>query len=173
MIGFIWTLYIHTSRDYSTIADLHNLQFTVPQALRFSVFTSRIPAMDLSLSHSYFKSHMKSSFHCLIPLLPLFCSCQFQTFDSIKFLCPQVHIPAGWRTETRLFTLDYSSILPNTYLQPLCTDHAENTASIVKKVYLLVPCLAIDVLFLGGNVFTESLPRKLLYTSHVLFKVTF
>jgi hypothetical protein len=52
---------------------------------------------------------MKSSFHSLIPSLPLFCSCQFRRLDSIQFLCTQVHIPAGWRLETRLFTVDYST----------------------------------------------------------------
>jgi hypothetical protein len=44
------TLHIHTIRDYrqhSATADLHTLQFTVPHALRFSVFTSRILVTDL------------------------------------------------------------------------------------------------------------------------------
>jgi hypothetical protein len=48
---------------------------------------------------------MKFSFHRLIPLLPLFCNCQFRRLDSIQFLSSQAHIPAGWRLETRLFTL--------------------------------------------------------------------
>jgi hypothetical protein len=99
------TLYIHTTRDYrqySAIADLHTLQFTATHALGFSVFTSRILATDLSLSHWHSKSHMKSSFPSLIHFLPLFCSCQFRRFDSIQFLCSQAHIPAGWRPETLL-----------------------------------------------------------------------
>jgi hypothetical protein len=40
---------IHSARDYkqySAIADLHTLQFTVAHALGFSVFTSRILAVD-------------------------------------------------------------------------------------------------------------------------------
>jgi hypothetical protein len=44
------TLYIHITRDYrqySAIAALHTLQFTVTHALGFSVFTSRILATDL------------------------------------------------------------------------------------------------------------------------------
>jgi hypothetical protein len=44
------TLYIHTTRNYrqySAIADLHILQFTVTHALGFSVFTSRVLATDL------------------------------------------------------------------------------------------------------------------------------
>jgi hypothetical protein len=34
--------------QYSAIADLYNLQFTVAQALGFSVFTSRVLATDLN-----------------------------------------------------------------------------------------------------------------------------
>jgi hypothetical protein len=45
-------------------------QFTVTYALGFSVFTSRILATDLSQPHCNFKSHVKSSFHHLIPFLP-------------------------------------------------------------------------------------------------------
>jgi hypothetical protein len=49
MIGFIDTLYNHfgSTRNYSAIADLRTLQFTVTHALGFSVFTSRILATDL------------------------------------------------------------------------------------------------------------------------------
>jgi hypothetical protein len=49
MIGFIDTLYtpVGTTINYSAIADLHTLQFTVTHALGYSVFTSRILATDL------------------------------------------------------------------------------------------------------------------------------
>jgi hypothetical protein len=49
MIGFIDTLFtqIETTDNYSALADLHTLQFTVIHALGFSVFTSRILATDL------------------------------------------------------------------------------------------------------------------------------
>jgi hypothetical protein len=48
MTGFIDTLYIQLgiTRNYSAIADLHTLQFTITHALGFSVFTSRILATD-------------------------------------------------------------------------------------------------------------------------------
>jgi hypothetical protein len=50
MIGFI-ALYtfiqLGTTCTTSAIAILHSLQFTVPHALRFSVFTSRILTTDL------------------------------------------------------------------------------------------------------------------------------
>jgi hypothetical protein len=70
MIGFMNTLYIHTTRDcrhYSAIADLHAFQFIVTQELGFSVFRSRILATDLLQSSCNFKSHMKSSLHRLFP----------------------------------------------------------------------------------------------------------
>jgi hypothetical protein len=104
MIGFIDTLFtqLGTTSNYSAIANLHTLQFTVTHALGFSVFTSRIPAADLQPSHCNFNSHMKSSFHNPIPFLPLFCSRQFRRLDSVRFLCSQAHILAGWRLGTRL-----------------------------------------------------------------------
>jgi hypothetical protein len=104
MIGFINDLYIHTVRNYrqySAIAHLHSLQFTVTHALRFSVFSSRILATDLNTVVIPI-SHMKSSFHSLIPFLPLFCRCQFRRLDAVQ---SQAHILAGWRLETRLLTL--------------------------------------------------------------------
>jgi hypothetical protein len=48
---------------------------------------------------------MKSSFHRLIPFLPLFWSCKFRRLDPIQFLCAQARISAGRRLETRLLTL--------------------------------------------------------------------
>jgi hypothetical protein len=49
MIGFIDTLYtvLGTTGNYSTITDLHTLQFTVTHTQGFSVFTSCIQAVDL------------------------------------------------------------------------------------------------------------------------------
>jgi hypothetical protein len=100
------TLSVHNTQDYRqyrTIAIIHTLQFAVAHALGFSVFTSHSLAMDLSQPHCYFKSLVKSC-HSLVPFLPLFCSCQFQRLDSIRFLCSQAHILAGWHLETQLFT---------------------------------------------------------------------
>jgi hypothetical protein len=49
MVGFIGSLYtpLVITGNYSAIADLHILQSTVTYTLVFSVFTSRILAMDL------------------------------------------------------------------------------------------------------------------------------
>jgi hypothetical protein len=60
MIGFIDTLFtqLGTTGNYSATAGLNTLQFTVTHALRFSVFTSRILATDLSQCHCNFKTHM-------------------------------------------------------------------------------------------------------------------
>jgi hypothetical protein len=60
MIEFVDTLYtqLATTGNYSAIADLHTLQFTVAHTLGFSVFTSRILATDLQQSHCHFKSHI-------------------------------------------------------------------------------------------------------------------
>jgi hypothetical protein len=73
MIGFnepyTFTLF-GTTGNYSAIANLHTFQFTFTHALGFSVFTSRVPATDLLQSRCNFKSHMKSSYHSLIPFLP-------------------------------------------------------------------------------------------------------
>jgi hypothetical protein len=49
---------IHSTRDYrqySAIANLHTLHFTVMHALGFSIFTSRIPATGLWQSHCHFR----------------------------------------------------------------------------------------------------------------------
>jgi hypothetical protein len=65
--------YIHTVRDYRQLQRCRystHFQFTVAHALGLSVFSSCILATDLSQYHCNFKSHMKSSLHCLIPFLP-------------------------------------------------------------------------------------------------------
>jgi hypothetical protein len=49
MIGFISTSVMSLNyNQYSAIADLHNLQFTVAHALGFSVFISHLLATDLN-----------------------------------------------------------------------------------------------------------------------------
>jgi hypothetical protein len=90
--------------NYSAIPILLNSQFTATHALGFSVFISRILATDLPQSHCYFKSHMKSSLHHLIPFLALIPRLPIRRLDSIQFLCSKAHILAGWRLEARPFT---------------------------------------------------------------------
>jgi hypothetical protein len=120
-----WHL-IRITRDYMqdrAMAILHNSQFTVSHVLGFSVFTGPNLATDLLQSHCHFKSHMKSSWHSLIPLLPSFCSCQFRSFDST--------------------TLNYCSNLPR------LARTLRKTPSSVKSACLLVRYLAVDVVLLS------------------------
>jgi hypothetical protein len=73
-----------TTCNYRVIAYLHTLQFTAAYALGFPVFTSRILATDLSQSHCRFKSHMKCSFHSLIPFLSF---CNHLRLLTLSILC--------------------------------------------------------------------------------------
>jgi hypothetical protein len=131
-------------------------QFTVPHALGFLVFSSRILAMDLSKSHCNFNSHMKSCCQSLIPFLP--------------FL--QLPIP-----KTRL---DYSRLLFYTPSRLLTVPSYNSSAriprktpsSIVKNACLLVRYLPMDVLLLScALVLRECVYRPVaeqwVYTSHI------
>jgi hypothetical protein len=53
MIGFIGTSVTRSLnyKQYSAIADLHNLQFTVTDALGFSIFPSSLLVTELKQSH--------------------------------------------------------------------------------------------------------------------------
>jgi hypothetical protein len=80
------TLYTHTVRDYrqySAIAILHTLQFTVAHALGFSVFTSRILATDFSQTNCNFRSQMKSFF--TVKFLSCHYSATANSEDSTQF----------------------------------------------------------------------------------------
>jgi hypothetical protein len=115
-LDWIYWHFIHSTLNYRQLQRCSwSTHFTVHRsthALRFSVFTSPILATDLQQSHCHFKSHMKSSFHSQIPLLPVFCNFQFRRLDSIQLLCSQVHILTGWRLETPLdyYFLNESSL---------------------------------------------------------------
>jgi hypothetical protein len=70
MIGFYSTLVTISLNynQYSAIADLHNLQFTVAHALGFSVSTSRLLATDLNTETST-SNHYEVSLPFLLQLL--------------------------------------------------------------------------------------------------------
>jgi hypothetical protein len=132
-------------------------------ALGFAVFTSRVLATELQLSHCHLKSHMKPSFRPLIPFLPLFCNCQFRRLDSIQFLCSQAHILAGWRLKLYppLYYVCCLTLLYNHFARTT----QKITASVVKEMCLLIRRLAMSVptvtrVASRGNVFTESLPSS-------------
>jgi hypothetical protein len=98
------TLYIHITRDYrqySAIAILHTLQFTVAHALRFSGFTSRILATDfttvslsLQITHKVFFSQ-PSSFLAII----------------LRLQIPQTWLRLASRNSTLHFRLLISTLL--------------------------------------------------------------
>jgi hypothetical protein len=96
-----------------------------------------------SLLHCHLKSHMESSFHSLTPFLPLFCNCKFRRLDSIQILQSQAHIAADWHPETRLFTSQLLLYIAEHLFITSCTEHAENTASIIKEACLPSRCLAM------------------------------
>jgi hypothetical protein len=125
-LDLLYLIHSYVATNYRAIADLHTSQFNVTQALGFSVFTSRILATDLSQSHWNFKSHIKSSLQSLIHFLP--------------FLLSHLGLPSPeldqFLTNNRLQTSLLIRLL-NTSLWPLFTDHAENTASVVKEVCVL------------------------------------
>jgi hypothetical protein len=92
---------------------------------------------------------MKSSFHSLIPFLPLFCNCQFRRFDSIQLLCSQAHIPAGWHLETRLTLLNWT-LLYNHFAwttqktQPLyCWEGMFTTPLLSNGSYSIADCVFV------------------------------
>jgi hypothetical protein len=98
------TPYSHTARDYRQYsAILRTLQFTAAHALEFSLFTSRILATDLSLSHCNFKSHMKYFLHSLIPFLALTLRLPIPKTRLHSILSSQPHISAA-----QPFTSNYS-----------------------------------------------------------------
>jgi hypothetical protein len=132
MFGFI-----HTTRDckqYSAIAVLHTLQFAVTHALEFSVFTSRILATDLQQSHCHLKSHMKFSFHSLIPFLPLLCNCQRSSVP----LFPSSY---SGRLASRSWTL----LLKRTFLYNHFARTTQKTSVLLlgKRGYSIVACIFI------------------------------
>jgi hypothetical protein len=139
----------------------HTLQFTIPQALGFSAFTSRILATGLLQSCCNFKSHVKSSCDSLIPSMPFllnYLRLPSPELDPILFLLDCF-------TSRLLFSSPFSSTSTTTPVLPNSSyNHSERTprktwCSIVKNVCLLVPYLAMDVLLLRARVLRECVYR--------------
>jgi hypothetical protein len=156
------TLYIHTTqgcRQYGAITILHILQFTVPHALGFSIFTSHLLAMDLSQCHCNFKSHMKSSLHRLICL---------------PFLLNHLGLPIP-KTRPLFCTPCYSAytppVLPNISYNHSAKAPRKTPSSVVENVCLLIHYLAIDVLlftFASAGTCLARLPSNG-YTHHNIY----
>jgi hypothetical protein len=78
---------------------------------------------------------MKSSFHNLILILPLFCNCQFRRHDAVPELI-------SW--QAGVSKLDSTRLQLKSSLEPLCTDHAENTAPLHSNgIYSTFACLFV------------------------------
>jgi hypothetical protein len=145
MIGFIAS---YTLTQLGTTSN-YSLQFTVIHALVFSVFTSRILATVLSQSHCNFKSHIKSSFHRLIP------SCHYSAAASSED--STLHF-----STTLLYS---SSEFLCTFINPRSRTPRKTPSSTVKEVCLLVLYLAMKTFYCRvcvccGNVFTDPLPSN-------------
>jgi hypothetical protein len=138
------TPHIFTPRNYrqcSAIADLHTIQFTVMHTLGFSVFTSRILATDfitvslsLRITHEVFFSQT-NSFLAIILQLPV----PKTRLNSIPLLSSSY--PGRLASRSSTFHLE----IWNSILQRLCTDHVENSISIVGKACLQRICIATEV----------------------------
>jgi hypothetical protein len=123
MIGFINTLFTHSTRDYtqhSATAILHTFQFTVAHALVFSVFNSRILATTLQPSYCRFKSHMKSSFPAS-SLLPVILQLPIPKIGLISF----PHLPGSHpgRLASRSSTLQFRLLISTAEHYLLITLH--------------------------------------------------
>jgi hypothetical protein len=146
-----WHL-IHSTRDYrqySAIDFLHTLRFTVPQALGFSVFTSRILATDLyqSVPSNHTWSLLVTAY-----FPSWYYSSAANSGNSAQFNSKLISLQAG---VSKLHT-SLSSTLPLcsyysvpssvSFLLPFGTDHTKNIACVFDEVCLPRRCLAIDVL---------------------------
>jgi hypothetical protein len=158
---------------YSTHFPVHRYTRTRILSLHYSYPASGVTTVSLLLQIRH-----EVVFPSLIPLLPLFCNCQFRKLDSIQF---RANILAGWRLETRLFTPDYTFILGRVlWLCPFITPrqgprrkhglycwrgafkallhsnrggayrHRKHCSSIVVRVYYIATALSLAAPFLHG-----------------------
>jgi hypothetical protein len=107
-------------------------------------------------SHCHLKSHMKYSLHRIIPFLPLFYHRQFQTHDSIQFLCSQhISSQAGVSKPNSILFCSYQ--LRNSSLHGPRRKHS---FSIVRKACLQCRRIATKV---TQRLFAYALPRECVY----------
>jgi hypothetical protein len=145
MIGFISTSVTNSLNHtyYSAIADLHNLQFPVAQALGFSVFTSRLLATDLNTETS-----TSNHYEVFFPFL--------------------VQSPWKLGTQLKLFWLSLAARGLVLYVYSRGTDNAENTVLLLRSAdhtentshVIATNCWVVTSLRLLGSVFAEPLPRS-------------
>jgi hypothetical protein len=152
MIGFIapYTLTPRDYRQYSAIAILHTFQFTVSHKLGSSVFTSRI-LQRIFQSHRHFNSHMKSSWHSLIPFFSFLLSHLRQPSQKFDAILHYFFLLLLFSTPSQLLTVPFYN--------PSARTIQKTQSSIVKDACLLVRYLAMDVLLSRARVLRECVYR--------------
>jgi hypothetical protein len=141
-----------TYKQWSAIADLHNLQFTVTHAKRFSVFTNRILVTELKQSHCDWIYR-----GWLLILLQLLTShgCHLPTTDSILILLYAIVLPCI-PILLQLLNSQYQ------FSDPCCTplySHSLGSASSESE-------LLYDWLFTADQFVLASSPLRLTATQH-------
>jgi hypothetical protein len=99
---------------------------------------------------------MKSSFHSLIPFLPLFCNCQFRRLDSTQFNSSalKLHILAGWRLETRLILLSWTLLYNNFARTIQKTEEGVFTAPLHVSCVFVAAGMCLPSRWLAMNVYS-------------------
>jgi hypothetical protein len=132
-----------------------SLIYTVTQ------FSTRILATDLLQSHSHFKSHVKSSLHCLIPFFPFLLnhlrlpSPELDPILDKNSTLLQLNSLNFWQLKRPSFFLYNPLTWTTQKTQPLCCWEGSFTDPLPRNGRPIVA----RVRFLG-NVFTESLPSN-------------
>jgi hypothetical protein len=115
-------------KQYSAIADPHTLQFTVTQTLGIWVYIAVTWHLSLQITHEVFISQ-PNSFLAIILQLPILKT----RLNSIPLLPDSYHGRLAFRNPTHFTERPQL----HSSLQPLSTDHAKNTASLLleRRVY--------------------------------------
>jgi hypothetical protein len=141
------TLYNDTIQDYrqySAIASLHTLQFTVTHVLAFTVFTSRILATDLSqsislqITHEVFFSQPNFFLAIIVDSVQFFCS-----QAGVSKLDPSLPTPLHLFYYFSHYAVPSSASFYNTSVRT-----TQKTQPLLLIKCLLVRYLAMDVLLL-------------------------
>jgi hypothetical protein len=125
MIGFIYTLYIRTVRNYrqySAIAVLHTVQFTVAHTPGFSAVSSRILATDLSVPLSLKLTHevfLAQSNYLRLPspenqFFSDYCSVLPATATLLLLCFSESELLNDWQFTVNQFVLKSSNLRPAT-----------------------------------------------------------
>jgi hypothetical protein len=137
---------LRTTRNYSAIADLHTLHFTVIRKLWFSVFISRILATDFNtvINISLIELHTPNTTRKIFSS-----QADFQISTELVAISSQ-----SFSTAVSRDSLNYHSAGLGSLLYCLGSDPTENIDSIVIVQQYLDYCFFVRC---RGNVFTESL----------------